>query len=40
MCGQEVLLSSLEGAPQPEAGVQGDDQEMGLELVLQGEWVG
>ena len=40
MCGQEVLPSSLEGAPQPEAGVQGDDQEMGLELVLQVEWVG
>ena len=30
----------LRGSSQPEAGVQGDDQEMGLELVLQVEWVG
>lgn len=36
----EVLPGSVEGAPQLEAGVQADDQEMGLELVLQAEWVG
>ena len=36
----EVPPSSLEGAPQLEAAVQADDQEMGLELVLQAEWVG